>query len=224
MAETNFRGKRVTDKMVLGAMLDFDRDFRTTFTKWRRFAIERDGKLYPPKHILSMTTGMDPSEFGGGHQTNRVFEELGFKVITVGPPPPPEEDAMETALSFEKDLEDFLAARVEQLEPGLRLYEEQGLVGRQLNAAPVGRIDLLAVDKTGNLLVIELKAGEADDQACGQVLGYMGWIKENIARGRGVRGMIVANEFTERLRAAVKALPALSLKKYDVSFRFSDVK
>ena len=87
----------------------------------------------------------------------------------------------------------------------------------------VGRLDILAVDGTGRLVVIELKAGRADDRVCGQILRYMGWVKENIARGREVRGIIVANEFSESLKLASKAATELTLKGYRVRFEFIDV-
>lgn len=30
----------------------------------------------------------------------------------------------------------------------------------------------------GDLVVIELKAGQVDDPACGQILRYMGWVRK----------------------------------------------
>jgi 5-methylcytosine-specific restriction protein A len=45
-----------------------------------KYAIRYDGRVYPPKHILSMVTGISTSEFNGGEQTNRVFRQLGFDV------------------------------------------------------------------------------------------------------------------------------------------------
>lgn len=49
----------------------------------------------------------------------------------------------------------------------------------------VGRIDILAIDeKEEEMLVIELKGGIASHDAISQVLGYMQWVEENIARAR----------------------------------------
>ena len=39
-----------------------------------------DGRVYLPKHILSMATGIPTTEFNGGEQTNRVFRQIGFHV------------------------------------------------------------------------------------------------------------------------------------------------
>ena len=85
-----------------------------------------------------------------------------------------------------------------------------------------GRIDLLAVDSQQNLVVVEIKAGDADRQVCGQIQAYMGWVKANLAGQRGVRGIIVAHEFTERAKLAAMVVPDLSLKKYRVNFVFAD--
>jgi len=55
------------------------------------------------------------------------------------------------------------------------------------------RIDILAVDGDGALVVIELKVSRGHDQVIGQILWYLGWIKANLAEeGQGVRGIIIA--------------------------------
>ena len=120
-------------------------------------------------------------------------------------------------------MENFLITNLTQLEPGLSLFQEQEKSGKQFDAGPAGRIDILCVDQVHNLVVLELKAGEADDKVCTQVLRYMGWVQENVAKGHQVRGMIIANEFNEKLKYAVKPVPMIALKKYDVSFKFANI-
>jgi hypothetical protein len=51
----------------------------------------------------------------------------------------------------------------------------------------------------------------------------MGWVQENLAGNRKVRGIIVANEFTETLKLAAKVMSNVSLKKYDIRFEFTDI-
>jgi len=191
------------------------------------YAVEYNDQLYPPKTIIRMvTSGSVP---GGGKPVNSKFEDLGFKIVTLDEPPEPvvnspdsDEEAVETALSLEYDLENSLVGNLGQLEKGLQLFQENGLVGQQVDAKAAGRIDLLAVDSDGALVVIELKAGEADRQVAGQIQAYMGWVKENLAKQRKVRGIIVASEFTDRLSYSIKVVPNLSLKRYQIVFRFSD--
>jgi endonuclease len=128
-----------------------------------------------------------------------------------------------TALSFERDLEKSLSVNIKQLEDGLEIYNKDDLVGLQLDTGVVGRLDILANDSEGNLVVIELKAGEAGDLVCGQLLRYMGWVKRELAdKGQKVRGMIVANSFKDKLKYAVEILPDVMLKRYEISFTYYD--
>lgn len=228
MRQTVVRGRRITDEEALQAMERFDKELRATFpkSKWGTYAVEHNGQRYPPKTICRLITGgIAP---GGGKPVNSKFEDLGFKIVTLDKPPQPpgnidEPDEDETALSLESDLEESLRTKLDQLEKGLKLYyKENGRSGQQFDAGSAGRIDLLAVDANGDLVVIELKAGEADRQVCGQIQAYMGWVKVNLAANRKVGGIIVASEFTDKIEHAVKVVPGLALKKYQMVFKFSD--
>lgn len=112
---------------------------------------------------------------------------------------------LSTALSLERDLEGTLAGKLDLLEPGLRLYSTADRYGRQFDTGVVGVIDLLAMDETGVYIVIELKAGRAEEKALAQVLKYMGWVKQELAGEKEVRGMIVANDFADSLKFGVLA-------------------
>lgn len=221
-----YRGKTIDYDEAGEAMAHFDKDIRPTYplSRWKTYAVEFNGQKYPPKEILRLITGMGIA--GGGKPINSRFEDLGFKIVTPDSPAGtvdnPEEDAIETALTLEYDLENSLVANLGQLEKGLKLYQEKGLKGQQLEAKGAGRIDLLATDAKGGLVVVELKAGEADRQVCGQIQAYMGWVRKNLAGTRKVRGIIVANDFTERLIFAAGVVPDLGLKKYTITFKFSN--
>lgn len=225
MKQTTFRGKDVTEEGVIRAMHLFDAELRDNFTGWGIYAVERDGKLYPPKRILSMATGIDVDDFAGGEPTNSRFKDLDFAIVKLSGLESPDEieDAVETSLSIERDLENFLVADLPQIESGLQLFNENEKTGRQFDAKDAGRIDILCVDQEQHLVVLELKAGEADAKVASQILQYMGWIEENIAYGRPVRGIIIANEFSEKLKYAVRPVPAITLKKYEVRFTFIDI-
>lgn len=125
------------------------------------------------------------------------------------------EQAFEASVSLERDLHSYLAGRLGELEPGLCL--EANGVEYQTEA---GRIDLLARDSGGRLVIVELKAGKAKDAALGQLLGYMGCLA---GRESDIRGILVASDFDNRVVLAVQALPNVRLLKYQLLFSFESV-
>lgn len=127
------------------------------------------------------------------------------------------------SLSIEHDLEECLIQNLGMLEPGLSLYRDGDVDGRQLDTGAVGIIDILALDKAGSFVVIELKAGKAADSVCGQILGYIAWVRKELAVNKKVRGIIVASEFSDRLRYAAEAVGSISLIQYSITFNFSGV-
>ena len=52
------------------------------------------------------------------------------------------------------------------------------LIGRQVTAANNARIDLLAIDSDGNLVVLELKRGKTPRDVIAQALDYASWVKD----------------------------------------------
>jgi Endonuclease NucS C-terminal domain len=119
--------------------------------------------------------------------------------------------------AYEHDLCDFLAKNLSIIEPGLQLYQEEGITGVEFPAG--GRfIDILALDAARRLVVIELKVSRGYDRVVGQLLRYMAWIEQHHAEpGRGVRGLIVAREISEDLRLACSHLTNVSLYEYELS-------
>lgn len=131
------------------------------------------------------------------------------------------DDAVEQGFALESQLRDFLAHNLGVLEPGLRLYEEEGKSGIEY---PVdgGRIDVLAVDQVGKHVAIELKLSRGRNRALGQLLYYMGWLDRHFPNPP-CRGMIIAEEITEDLRTAVARVPGVSLYEYKVSMTVQPV-
>lgn len=129
------------------------------------------------------------------------------------------EERIRASISLEKDLHKFIVSKLDSLEEGLRLYEE----GSEF-ATDAGRIDVLAIDKEENLVVIEIKTGKARDSAIGQILRYIGFVESEIAdQDQNVRAILIADEFDENLKYSVKKLSEVELKEYRVSFDFEDV-
>lgn len=124
------------------------------------------------------------------------------------------EDSSRT-FSMERDLQAALRASISQLEPGLTVID-----GGAERAVASGRIDILAQDAAGNVLVIELKAVKAPRDAVAQVLAYMGDLHDEAA-GR-IRGMLIAPDFDAKAVAAARVVPGLKLVRYSFSFAFRD--
>jgi hypothetical protein len=139
------------------------------------------------------------------------------------PPPPPgepedeDQDANAAGFAYESDLRNFLSKNLNVLEPGLRLYEEEGIKGIEF---PVGGrfIDILALDVKGAYVVIELKVSRGYDRVLGQLRRYMGWIaKHHAEQGQMVRGIIVAREISEDLVLACFGAAGVELFEYQMS-------
>lgn len=128
-----------------------------------------------------------------------------------------ETDYSDSEFAYEHDLRDYLARNLHLVEPGLRLYEDEGVTGVEF---PVGGrfIDILAIDTEKNFLVLELKVSRGYDRVVGQLLRYMGWIEKHQAEpGQTVRGAIIAKEMTEDLCLACSRIAGVSLFEYDLS-------
>ena len=123
--------------------------------------------------------------------------------------------------ALESILEDFLYQNWGKIKWGsnLELYATEEQDGRQFPAGPWS-IDFLAIDKDSNdFVVIELKRGKTSDSTVGQVLRYIGWVKENLAeKGQKVRGIIIAKETDDALNYAIKDLSRIEVKKYKMDF------
>lgn len=126
---------------------------------------------------------------------------------------------IDASLSLERDLHNYLANRVNEIESDLTVVED----GIEFST-DAGRIDILAIDSKDQHVVIELKAGKAKDNALGQILGYMGCITTNPAMNiNQARGILVASDFDQRVVFAAKGLPNIKLVKYKISFELEEI-
>lgn len=127
------------------------------------------------------------------------------------------------AFAMEKHLEAFLVANWNQtlLSREFSIYEEEGEPVGQQYATDAGPIDVLAISKDKKrLLVVELKRGRASDAVVGQVLRYMGFVKEQVAEDdQTVEGAIIALEDDQKLRWALLAVPSIAFYRYEISFK-----
>jgi restriction system protein len=167
----------------------------------------------------SVGTVSDISRAGFAEEVERLLDGVAAPVLvstdeTVEDP---------SAFAMEKHLEDFLVENWAQTELGKEydIYEEEGeRVGQQYQT-DTGPLDILATSKDKKtLLVVELKKGRASDVVVGQVLRYMGYVKEELLEvGQAVKGVIVALEDDQKLRRALAVAPDVELYRYEVSFK-----
>lgn len=151
----------------------------------------------------------------GGEISKPVMEGIGQI--------PKEIESMEFVM--EKYLEEFIETNFDKINFGakLELYQHEESSGRQYPTS-IGNIDLLAVDREKKeFVVIELKKGRSSDVVIGQILRYMGWVKENLAKDYNVRGIIIAKEKDERLEYALRLMPNVNLFLYEASFNVKKI-
>lgn len=119
---------------------------------------------------------------------------------------------------LERDLQRYLAENLECIEAGLKLYEDDDLRGIEFEAGGGRRIDILAIDKTGAFVVLELKVSRGYDRVVGQLLRYMNWVRKELAEpGQGVRGIIVCRTISEDLCLACAGIANIELCEYELS-------
>lgn len=120
--------------------------------------------------------------------------------------------------AYESHLRDYLANNLHQIEPGLQLFrdeEDNAITGIEFDAGG-RRIDLLAVDKNDYLVVIELKVSKGYERTVGQLLRYRAWVRENLADGRKVRGVIIAKTISSDLKLAASEIQDIDVFEYDL--------
>ena len=123
--------------------------------------------------------------------------------------------------AYESHLRDFLKDNLHLIEPGLKLYrdeEDDTIIGVEFDCGGK-RIDILAVDKDGRYVVIELKVSKGYERTIGQILRYRAWVRKEMADGKPVRGIIIAKSITPDLKLAAGEIDGISLFEYDLSIQ-----
>jgi Endonuclease NucS C-terminal domain len=80
------------------------------------------------------------------------------------------EQLVSSQLANEQLLEEMIAKKPEILHP------DWMLIGRQVNTAAGGRIDLLAIQPDGSLVIIELKRNRTPRDVVAQAIDYASWV------------------------------------------------
>jgi hypothetical protein len=81
----------------------------------------------------------------------------------------------------------------------------------------------LGKDSAGAYVVIEVKVSHGHERTVGQLAYYLSWVRENIAAGQPVRGMVVARNASEELKLALRTLPNVLLYHYNLNVTLTKV-
>jgi hypothetical protein len=145
---------------------------------------------------------LDPAESVAGEDDSDVEE---FKIL-------------------EKELQNYLAKNLALIEAGMTLWEStDGRSAIEFIVDEDGRrIDILAKDRSGTPVVIELKAGSGHERVIGQAMYYRECMKEKLNAPK-VRTFIIAREISDQVRIASRAVPDVELFEYKLSMTLAKI-
>jgi len=182
-------------------------DFRAGSPNPTRLKIEPDNLYRDLAFFRSALRSYQRFKSGGDSDAVSPTVESADEIIA---------DDLSQTFALERDMQVAIRANIKQMGADLSIVDNGAET--QVEA---GNIDILAKDSSGNMVVIELKAGTCRAPAVAQVLAYMGCIRNG--SNVQVRGILVAGDFEKRVQLAAKAVPNLTLKRYTFRFEFSDV-
>ena len=125
-------------------------------------------------------------------------------------PAPPRVQTKTRIFYYEKELKAAVRRQLGMVEPGLVAAD-----GGRERAVATGRIDITARDANGHFVVIELKAGPCPTGALEQVMAYSSDLAAET--GTPCRAVVVASEFSDRIRAAATQARNLFLITYELN-------
>jgi hypothetical protein len=135
-----------------------------------------------------------------------------------------EESVEETSFAFEEHLREYISKNLSAVEPGLKLWKDDS--GKEGIEYPIDqddrRIDILAVDKDGIPVVIELKVSRGYQKVIGQCLYYRNRVKQ-LFKATRIRIIIIAREISPELRTAIGDLTDVNLYEYKISFSLQKI-
>ena len=164
---------------------------------------------------------------------SRIDDETAYWDLNLGDPQFGElkiDSVVETeseqyAFTMEKYLEEFLVNNWQLLDVG-RYYDIVPNSQNKLSQYTIGnhRLDILAKSKDDKkYLVIELKRGRTGDETVGQILRYIGAVRENIAiNNEEIYGLIVAEKKDDDLLLALKTVDHVDFRTYEIKFSLKD--
>ncbi|MFP4417128.1 MAG: endonuclease NucS domain-containing protein [Chitinispirillaceae bacterium] len=135
----------------------------------------------------------------------------------------PEDIFVSNGFIQENQLLTYLAKHLEVIEEGLEFFvDDAGNDGFEYQT-DIGRIDLLAVDREGGLIVVQIEKVYSAQSSSGQLLGFRNWVKKHVANGRKVRAYLIGSKIPDTVRYALSQLDDVFLKEYELNISLRDV-
>ena len=104
------------------------------------------------------------------------------------------------------------------------IFQDEEMTGFEYPAGGGRRIDILAKDRLGGFVVLELKVEKGYDRVVGQLLRYVNWVRKELAEpGQRVRGIIVCRSMSEDLILACSGIRDVELFEYRLQVTVSKV-
>ena len=189
--------------------------------------LDFDEDSYGKRIVLSNKTILEFFKQIGVKEHTSIIGQFLWYVLKEGIIDQNDTIASSITFALEKHLEEFLEDQWDNIEKfkqrKYEIYTKDGeSVGIQFKAGD-GRIDILARQKdTGNFVVIELKRNKTSDAVAGQILRYMNWVKDNLAEGKEVKGIIIAGDIDDNLRLSLADRTDIELMCYKIDFKLLD--
>ncbi len=115
----------------------------------------------------------------------------------------------------EKEISDYIAEHPEIIEDGLRVL-------RREKPIETGYADLVAVDKNGNYVIIEVKRVNAGIEAVKQLQNYVNTLRSRNPKAK-VRGILVAPSISKEALALLNSL-GLEYRQINVQKLFKEIR
>jgi hypothetical protein len=130
---------------------------------------------------------------------------------------------IETRYLDSAHLRAYLAKNLNNIEEGLELFVD--MFGNDGVEYPTdfGAIDILAIDKSGAFIIIEIEADYSPDASSGEILKYRNWVKRHLAQGKPVRSYLLGAEIPEHVRYSLADCDDVFLKEYDLNIKLKDI-
>jgi hypothetical protein len=125
----------------------------------------------------------------------------------------------------ERALSEYISASPHLLEDGLVPYPSES--ARELVFPDQSRLDVLLLDRDGNIVIVECKQGAPSLQHVEQLRGYMRnaeKLRTGLKVGKNIRGILVhggARKLSPEVRAESRRAPQIELVQFSVTVGFT---